>query len=298
MSAVLGLAATIAVVAAGPAQAKVFAKEHFHDSFVSDPYDCAGTPAIDSGEVDVHSTAVLRASSPFPYFREHFAGTVVTTNTDTGGTFTNVFANNSHDHSITDNGAGTITITVNASGSSRYYDQFGNFVLKDPGSVRFAFDLDYHGTPGNPTTTPTFRTRSGSFTRPPETPTFPTATSAPTCASSPPLRARMCRRPHARRWIPLPRSETVEWAGVLEAAGQVVVSGEGPDLEVLPRGVRRDHPDRPCWSKAEPTVVGRIAKQPQQRFAECVGRTENSVHQGSTDTSPPAVRENAQRPET
>jgi hypothetical protein len=150
MSAVLGLAATIAVVAAGPAQAKVFAKEHFHDSFVSDPYDCDGTPAIDSGEVDVHSTAVLRASSPFPYFREHFAGTVVTTNTDTGGTFTNVFANNSHDHSITDNGDGTITITVNASGSSRYYDQFGNFVLKDPGSVRFAFDLDYHGTPGNP----------------------------------------------------------------------------------------------------------------------------------------------------
>lgn len=41
-------------------------------------------------------------------------------------------------------------IIVNASGSSRYYDQFGKFVLKDPGSVRYAFDLDYHGTPGNP----------------------------------------------------------------------------------------------------------------------------------------------------
>ena len=151
MSAVLGLAATVAVVTTTvPADAQVFAKEHFHDSFVSDVYDCNGIRAVDSGEVDVHLTAVLRGSSPFPYFEEHFSGTVVTTNLDTGGTFTNVFATNSHDHTITDNGDGTITITVSASGSSRLYDQFGNFVLKDPGMVRFAFDLDYHGTPGNP----------------------------------------------------------------------------------------------------------------------------------------------------
>jgi hypothetical protein len=152
---VTAISATIAAVAAAavmavPANAKVFDKEHFHESFDSDPYDCDGTPAVDSGGADVHLTAVLRGSSPFPYFREHFSGTGVTTNLDTGGTFTNVFVSNSHDHTITDNGDGTITITVNASGSSRYYDQFGNFVLKDPGSIRVAFDLDYNGTPGNP----------------------------------------------------------------------------------------------------------------------------------------------------
>jgi len=146
---VAGVVVAVAV-GASPAQAKVFDKGHFHDSFVSDVYDCDGTPAIDSGEVDVHFTGVLRGSSPFPYFREHASGTVVTTNTDTGGTYTNVFTSNSHDHTIVDNGDGTITITVNASGSSRYYDQFGNFVLKDPGSIRFAFDVNYHGTPGNP----------------------------------------------------------------------------------------------------------------------------------------------------
>ena len=151
MAAVLGLAATIATLTtATPAAAQVSAKEHFHDSFVSDVYNCDGIRAVDSGEVDGHLTAVLRGSSPFPYFREHVSGTVVTTNLDTGGTFTNVFATNSHDHTIIDNGDGTITITVNASGSSRLYDQFGNFVLKDPGSIRFAFDLDYNGTPGNP----------------------------------------------------------------------------------------------------------------------------------------------------
>ena len=153
--AVRGLAATIAAVAAAavttvPANAKVFDKEHFHDSSVSDPYDCDGIPAVDSNEVDVHLTAVLRGSSPFPAFREHFSGTAVTTNLNTGGTFTNVFALNSQDHKITDNGDGTITITEDASGTSRFYDQFGNFVLKDPGSLRFAFDLNYNGTPGNP----------------------------------------------------------------------------------------------------------------------------------------------------
>src|SRR5689334_7460909 len=87
MSSVLGLAVTIVALGAAPAGAKVFDKEHFHDSFVSDPYDCDGIPAIDAGEVNVNITAVQRASSPFPYFREHFAGTAITTNTDTGGTF-------------------------------------------------------------------------------------------------------------------------------------------------------------------------------------------------------------------
>lgn len=153
IAATLGLATTFATAAgitAVPAYAQITDKEHFHDSYVSDVYDCEGIPAVDSLERDVHITAVLHGSTPFPYFREHFSGTVVTTNTQTGGTFTNVFALNTQDHTITDNGDGTITITDNVAGSSRYYDQFGKFVLNDPGSLRFAFDLDYHGTPGDP----------------------------------------------------------------------------------------------------------------------------------------------------
>ena len=68
----------------------------------------------------------------------------------TGGTYTNVFTANSRDHTIVDNGDGTITITVFASGGSRFYDTNGKLVLKDPGQVRFAFDIDYNGTPGDP----------------------------------------------------------------------------------------------------------------------------------------------------
>ena len=60
-----------------------------------------------------------------------------------------MFTANSKDQSIVDNGDGTITITVFASGGSRFYDQNGKLVLKDPGQTRFAFDVDYNGTPGN-----------------------------------------------------------------------------------------------------------------------------------------------------
>jgi hypothetical protein len=150
----LAAAATIATVAAlltGPsASAEVVGKEHFTDSFTSDIYDCDGIAAQDSGTVRGNRTIVQRGSGEFPYFNEQVTGTVVTTNLDTGGTYTNVFSSSSHDHTITDNGDGTITITVYAAGGSRFYDQFGTLVLKDPGSIRFAFDVDYNGTPSNP----------------------------------------------------------------------------------------------------------------------------------------------------
>lgn len=137
-------------VVSAPATAKPIDKGHFHDVFTGDVYDCDGIPAQDSGDVSGNFVFNQRGSSPFPYYRESVRGTVVTTNLATGGTYTNVFTANGRDHTIVDNGDGTITITTFASGSSRYYDAAGNFVLKDPGQVRFAVDIDYNGTPGNP----------------------------------------------------------------------------------------------------------------------------------------------------
>jgi len=142
--------AVASLVTSTPATAQPIDKGHFHDVFTSDPYDCDGTPAQDSVDVSGNFVFNQRGSSPFPYYRESVHGTVVTTNLETGGTYTNVFAVNTRDHTIVDNGDGTITITDFASGDSRYYDTDGNFVLKDPGQVRFAVDIDYNGTPGDP----------------------------------------------------------------------------------------------------------------------------------------------------
>jgi hypothetical protein len=145
---VTGLAVA-GMLASTPASAAPLDKGHFHDVFVSDPYDCNGTPAQDAGDIHVNFLLNQRGSSDFPYYRESVRGSIVTTNLDTGGTYTNVFTGNSKDQSIVDNGDGTITITVFASGGSRYYDQNRKLVLKDPGEFRFSIDIDFNGTPGN-----------------------------------------------------------------------------------------------------------------------------------------------------
>ena len=147
---IAGLAIAGTLLVSTPATARPIDKGHFHDIFTSDVYDCDGTPAQDSGDVSGNFVFNLRGSSPFPYGRESVHGTVVTTNLATGGTYTNVFTSNDSDHKIVDNGDGTITITEFASGGSRFYDADGKLVLKDPGQVRFAFDVDYNGTPGDP----------------------------------------------------------------------------------------------------------------------------------------------------
>jgi hypothetical protein len=147
---IAGLAIAGSVLVSTPAAAKPIDKGHFHDVFTDEVYDCNGTPAQDSGDVSGNFVFNQRGSSPFPYYRESVQGTVVTTNLHTGGTLTNVFSTSSRDHTIVDNGDGTITITTFASGGSRFYDTDGNFVLKDPGQFRFAIDIDYNGTPGDP----------------------------------------------------------------------------------------------------------------------------------------------------
>jgi hypothetical protein len=147
---IAGLVIAGTLLASTTATAQPIDKGHFHDVFTNDVYDCDGTPAQDSGDVSGNFVFNQRGSSPFPYYRQSVRGTVVTTNLETGGTYTNIFTSNSADHTIVDNGDGTITITIFASGTSRFYDADGNFVLKDPGEVRFAFDIDYNGTPGDP----------------------------------------------------------------------------------------------------------------------------------------------------
>ena len=134
------------MLASTPATARPIDKGHFHDVFTSDVYDCDGTPAQDSGDVSGNFVFNQRGSSPFPYYRESVHGTVVTTNLETGGTYTNVFTANSRDHTIVDNGDGTITITTFASGGSRFYDTNGKLRAQGPrpGPVRLRHRLQRH----------------------------------------------------------------------------------------------------------------------------------------------------------
>jgi hypothetical protein len=147
---IAGLAIAGTVLAGTSATAAPIDKGHFHDVETFDVYDDCGFPAQDSIDVSGNFVFNQRGSSPFPYYRESVRGTIVTTNLETGGTFTNIFTATSKDQTIVDNGDGTITITTFAAGGSRYYDKDGKLVLKDPGEVRFSIDINYMGTPGNP----------------------------------------------------------------------------------------------------------------------------------------------------
>ena len=143
--------AAAGLITAAPADAKPLDRGHFHD-VSTDSFDCDGTPVQQTDEVDVNFLFNQRGGSkhPFPYFRESIRETVTWTNLDNGGTFTLVQTANRADHKIVDNGDGTITIYQYASGGARYYDTNGTLVLKDPGEIRFAFEVNYNGTPGNP----------------------------------------------------------------------------------------------------------------------------------------------------
>ena len=143
--------AVAGLIASAPATAQPIDKGHFHD-VVTRLLRLRRHPGPRgrrrARQLPVQPTR--RPKHPFPYYRESVHGTIAWTNLNSGGTFTNVFTANRRDHTIVDNGDGTITITLFASGGSRYYDQNGKLVLKDPGEIRFAFEVDYNGTPGNP----------------------------------------------------------------------------------------------------------------------------------------------------
>jgi hypothetical protein len=136
------------VVAGASASAQPLDKGHFDDAF-TDTFDCNGTPAQVDGTAHVNFTFV-RHGSGFAYYRESVKATNVYTNLNNGGTYTEIDRVNSHDAKVTDNGDGTLTIVIYATGSAKYYDTHGKLVLKDPGQLRFQILVDDNGTPFDP----------------------------------------------------------------------------------------------------------------------------------------------------
>ena len=142
-AALLGTALTT-----GPASGQPLDKGYFHDVDSHD-FVCATTGTPTRENVDVSGNFVFNQRKPGspPVYRESVRGTVAWTNLLTGGTFTNVISGVRQDHTVIDNHDGTLTILQYVAGGSRYYDQFGKLVLLDPGSIRFAFEIDDNGTP-------------------------------------------------------------------------------------------------------------------------------------------------------
>jgi len=146
-----GLGLTVAGLAgASAAAAKPIEQAHFHE-VTDEPFTfCEGLDIWYHSEEDGNFLFNQRGSG-LAYGGSTVRGTSTWTNLETGGTFTNIWTVRDKDLKITyDETTDTLTIIILATGSSRYYDADGNFVLADPGQVRFSILVDANGTPTDP----------------------------------------------------------------------------------------------------------------------------------------------------
>lgn len=145
-------AATVlaAGVAAAPASAAVVSHLHFEDSG-SEPFPfCEGIDAQVSWDDRVHEIVKTRGPDGLVYFSANVKGTTTYTNLDTGKTYTNVYRFTERDQRVTNNGDGTLTITIATPGHNKWYDSDGNILFVTAGTFWFQIMVDHGGTPTDP----------------------------------------------------------------------------------------------------------------------------------------------------
>ena len=145
------IAAGATIAAAGSVDAAPLERGSFHDEGSETFVDfCGDLDVIHSWDVSGNFLAAIRGADGLVRFQDSVRGMDVWTNTETGRSYTQIWTANSRDLKVTDNGDGTLTLLVQASGGARWYDGDGKLVLRDPGLVRFEVLIDHNGTPSDP----------------------------------------------------------------------------------------------------------------------------------------------------
>jgi hypothetical protein len=124
---------------AAAASARVVFRDTFHEeeTFVLNDFcDVEGLTVELSFVVDGRVHAVQRGQGA-PYFLEYVKRTEVYTNLANGKSVTGVVNALQKDLRITNNGDGTLTITILATGNAVLYDENGTPIARDPGQSGF-----------------------------------------------------------------------------------------------------------------------------------------------------------------
>ncbi|TWP49081.1 hypothetical protein FKR81_25760 [Lentzea tibetensis] len=147
-SAAIALATTLLVTT--QVQAKPLEHVQFHN---------AGSDVIEDfcGDLEVRFTFDDRGTFLFnqqgrdrlAHSHVNLHGTASWTNLANGRTLTHVYHVTEKELKVTDNGDGTLTLLVQASGSTKFIGPDGQ-VLNDPGQFRFELLFDHNGTPADP----------------------------------------------------------------------------------------------------------------------------------------------------
>jgi hypothetical protein len=151
-AAIIALGVVALTLAAAASAGQLF-HETFHDEDTVTIEDFCGEQGLTVEDVfafDGRVSAVPHGREGLVYFLERITG---------GNTFTNIANGKSvHDHItvlqkdqlVTNNGDGTLTITVLATGNAVLYDESGRVLARDPGQIRFQILIDDGGTPTDP----------------------------------------------------------------------------------------------------------------------------------------------------
>jgi hypothetical protein len=153
LAALLALAATTALVAATAATAGQVVKEEFHEEGTFVVEDFCGVVGMDveiSFVLDVRVHIVPHGRDRLDYFLQHGTRTEVLTNLANGKQVNSLASVIEKDMRVTDNGDGTLTILIQATGNAVLYGANGKAIARNPGQVRFEILVDHGGTPTDP----------------------------------------------------------------------------------------------------------------------------------------------------
>ena len=146
-------AATVFVVFVGSTSAKVIFEEQFHDEGTFVETSFCGVPGLlinGSFVADGRVKAVPHGSEGLAYFAEHITASTTLTNPANGITIHDSVRVVQKDLKVTDNGDGTLTILVLATGNATLYGPDGKAIARNPGQIRFEILIDHNGTPADP----------------------------------------------------------------------------------------------------------------------------------------------------
>jgi hypothetical protein len=152
-----GLAAGLAMVGsmalAGGASAQPIEHTEFHDEFTVIADDFCEVPDL-TVQIDFVADGRFLFNPHGPdglaYGHVNVRLTAVYTNVANGNTVTEVGNVVDKDLRVTDNGDGTLTILILATGNSVFYGPDGTAIGRNPGQTRREILIDHGGTPTDP----------------------------------------------------------------------------------------------------------------------------------------------------
>jgi hypothetical protein len=152
LGAFLALGATAAVMLAAAASAGPPFRETIHDEFefVEENFCDAGLTVEIAGVVDVRVQAAPRRRDRLVYFLHHVTETDVLTNLENGKSVRVVSRAIDKDLRVTNNGDGTLTVLILATGNAVVYGENGKAIARNPGQIRIELLIDHGGTPNDP----------------------------------------------------------------------------------------------------------------------------------------------------